>query len=352
MNKLESKLLLISFANEDNQETWTELSLLDEYQRLISSCVGPIHSRVKLISTKSDATNVCLTNTSRNLLVSLYRVDDSSNKLRFLKWKCDTIKEHTINCHFNHFYDSGLFLLYLINKFLTLNIQLHLDESRFKIERDFVDMTLKCLCDVLARDRSDPNSSFVVCRLDLNDLSYFRRLFRTCLASKFAVTNATTDLEIFLNMCLKAQLTSFQATTTTCNKEKVHFSRIIYLFNDDSLLFLNDSVLLDGVLVKQDTHWADCELQQLINANRDKEFRAILFGDTNSLSGDFEIIDGVEFNLELELDGESEFDPTRTVFFRVPKIIKICDFLIENYGINLVLCQKVLVFFIIVFFTI
>lgn len=317
----------INITDEDDEtnQLLTQ-QLLREYQSIILSCVGPVHGCLKLLHKSNDLNDLQMTSSSKNLFTVLYdlkhlKADTDSQKA---KWQFDLIKSVVTNGHFDHFYDAGLFACHLVNEFL-------IQESNYVSNKNFVDSTLKCLIQHLKTEiESNRTESLIVLKLDLNNIHFIRKLVSTCLNSKCLISqieNYCGANDLFVNMCLKAFLNSFQE-----RKSSEQFSEILYLFNEANSFHLTDSQLFDGILFETD-------LSQLHNQSRhqaDYPLKCVLFD--SSFSGDFDHLNSQDFQFEIN---SNELDNNRTVFLMLNKFIQVTDYLIEKFKVQVFLCQKV-----------
>ncbi len=123
---MNSKIIINIETNE-----WF-IQLLNEYQRILLSCIGPLNGCLKLVSKSNDYNDLKLTSCSFNLFSILYDLKNSANNEKE-KWQFDLIKSIVTNCHFEHYYDSGLFLCHLINEFLIL------ESGHYNCNKNFID---------------------------------------------------------------------------------------------------------------------------------------------------------------------------------------------------------------------
>lgn len=325
---MESKLV-ISFNNDTNEDE--EKELLQQYQSLICSSIGPINSKLKLISTKSDQTNVKVTNSSRHLLDILYRVDFNSIG-GLTSWKFDAIKKSVENAHFAHLFDAGLFLVHLVN-------QSSLIPHR---HRHFIDLVLKSLYLKLTQDKQHIESSHVLIKLDLTRLKFLQTLLKTTLCSNklfVDLFDSTADLTDFISRVLKLNLNSFNQSLE--NSEEFVFSRIIYIYVFDSGFNITDSLIYNGIFIKQERFYSDEELEEIVKRNAKNGFKCVLF-DTNYLSGDLESFSDTTLNYEIDLSHDFEdLNIDRTKFLTLKSLNEKFDRLIDKHKISLVLSQKV-----------
>lgn len=301
---MNSKIIINIETNE-----WF-IQLLNEYQRIILSCIGPVNGCLKLVSKSNDYNDLKLTSCSFNLFSILYDLKNSTNNEKE-KWQFDLIKTIVTNCHFEHYYDSGLFLCHLINEFLIL------ESGHYNCNKKFIDSILNELIEHLKTD------SLIRCKLDLNNIQFMRTFTSTCLKSKYIINQDDLN-ETFINLCLKAYIKSFQDNTDT-------FTNLIYLFNENNSFSLSDSQLFNGILFQtSDT------LQQHITSSNNK-LKCVLFD--SSFSGDFGQINEQDFQIEIN---SNQFQNNRNVFLMMNKFIELVDYLINTYKINVFLCQKVI----------
>lgn len=308
----------INFSKDYNNSVRLS-QLLNHYQQIIHSCVGPLNSKLKFISKSNDPANFIITNTSRNICESLYKITTSNeNESKILKWQFDLIKNVIQNGHFNQFYDSGLFLLHLVNQFL-------IDE--YQIDKNLVDSFLEKLINHLANDPLN----LIKVKLDLDDVSYLRNLLKTILDSKCLIQQLDETKKIkFIDLCLKLFINSF-------NESK--FDRILFLFNADFSYGLDESVCVNGILFKID-HLNE-NMRILIENKSCSKLKCVLF--ECSFSGDFEYFDSQSYKFEIESD---QLKMLKKSNINVDMYKKMFENLIENTKVDLILCQKVFNFII------
>lgn len=312
---MSSKISII-LTDENSESNRLFISLLKEYQSLIHSCIGPINGCLKLLSKSNDYNDLVATSSSKNLFAILYNLKDEDNQKE--KWQFDLIKSIVTNCHFDHYYDSGLFLCHLINEFLIL-------DNSYQFNKNFVDLSLKNLNDHLNKQNQ------ITVKLDLNNIQFLKKLIKTSLNSKSLINQIEPDEnEHFVNLCLKAFINSFQDDSSK------QFSDIIYLFNDNNSYDFKDSQLISGVLLQTDSSQLYSQLK-LSLAKSGEQFRCVLFD--SSFSGDFEHLNKQEFQIEIN---SNEMQTNRTVFLMLNKFINLVDYLIDKFKINVFLCQKVI----------
>jgi len=310
---MEKSSINIQFSNDYNNITNLK-QYLTNYQQIIHSCVGPLNSKLKFISKSNDSDNFTITNTSRNIFESLYKISKSNESdSKILKWLFDLIRNVIQNGHFNHFYDSGLFLLHLVNQFL-------IDE--YEIDKYLLDSFLENVSNHLTSD-----DNFIKIKLDLNNVSYLKNLIKTIFDSKCLIQQLDEPKKNkFIDSCLKLFINSFNETK---------FDRILYLFNSDFSYELDQSVCINGVLFKID-HLND-DIKLLIeNKSTSMQLKCILF--ECSLSGDFEYIDSQSYKFEIE---SNQLKTVKISNINVEMYKEMLNKLIENTKVDLILCQKV-----------
>jgi hypothetical protein len=312
---MEKSTINIHFSNDYNNSTNLR-QLLTQYQQIIHSCIGPLSSKLKFISNSNDPANFTITNTSRNIFESLYRITKSNESdSKILKWLFDLIKSVIQKGHFNQFYDSGLFLLHLVNQFL-------IDEH--EIDKNLLDSYLEKLLNHLTSD-----DNCIKVKLDLNNVSYLRNLLRTSFDSKCLIQQLDETKKIkFTDLCLKLFINSFNETK---------FDQILYLFNSDFSYELDESICINGVLFKID-HLNE-NMKLLIENKSKSKLKCILF--ECSLSGDFEYFDSQSYKFEIE---SNQLKTVKKSNINVEMYREMFDNLIEKTKVDFILCQKVLKF--------
>ena len=341
--------IYISF--NDNRSGVADLiaELLRQYQKVIASSIGSINGNFKFICGQVNTENLMITNTSRHLINCFYNIEhlkadneEALSKFGFVKWQFDMIKLVMQTVHFDHNYDAGLFTCHIINEFLIYfnkeNSSSELDDlfkkskPEFGFNKSITDYLFKSLIDnfINLKQRSS-KSSLVSVKLDLNNLNYVRKLIKTVLNSKCIIEQLDErSKENFLNLCLQAFIKSFRST-----EKKTYFASIIYLFSESMSLSLNETQRHDGVLFQLDKQQAEEEFnQKLLEKKTESKFKCILF-DTNAFSGDFELMENLEFSLKIESSSED------TRFAMVDSLIESCKILISKHNIDIFLCQKV-----------
>lgn len=308
---MNSKINII-LANKENNQNF--IDLLNEYQKIVHSCIGPISSSLKLVSKSNDFNDLILTSSSHNLFTVLYDLKNQNENLKE-KWQFDLIRTIITNSHLEHYYDSGLFLTHLVNEFLIQN-----NTHENELNKNLVDSILKNLTEHLII-----NDSTIRLNLDLNNINFLKNLISTCLKSKSLIDEQETE---FVNLCLKAFITSFQA------EHENKFAQIVYLFNDGYSYHLNDSCLFAGVLFPIDNSQIYNQFLSLDQSS--KKFKCALFD--SSFSGDFDQLNNQEFQIEIN---SSELTNNKISCLMLDKFIQLCDYLISKFQISLILCQKV-----------
>lgn len=280
--------------------------LIKNNQNLIISSIGPINSKFKLFQTSLNSDNLIATTTSKHLIEILYKIDnddiknDDSNILT--KWIFDLIHSTLIKSHFNLYFDSGLFAVYLINQTILLKIEKSL------VNKIFVD---------LIEHLASSESHLVKLRLNLDNLIHLKALLNSCLNAKKIIQIDQTDH--FLNLFLKLLIRSF-------NND--YFSRIMYIFNENMLFDLNDCQIYDGILVKTDQEEFD-SIQNL----------KCLILDSNCLSGDFEEFQNFDLKFQINL---SKHSAANERFLNLDYLIDRIKTIVEKLKIDAIFCQKVI----------
>jgi hypothetical protein len=356
--------IYINFNNSSDKNSELIAELLTQYQSVIYSSIGALNGQTKFIAGQLNTENLIVTNSACHLFKCLYksehfevhkRARDTAHELGFINWQFDTIRSVVQTAHFNHFYDSGLFLCHLINEFLIYFNKENPNAERetllgkpgleFKFNKHVTYFLFKSLIDDLTNSKRDTNqnsSSLVALKLNLNNLSFLRTLLSSILNSKCLVEQLDVKSNnSFVNLCLRAFIKSFHSNETNST---VHFSPIIYLFNEDMSLNLSNSELHDGVLLKMDKFQVEDEVilkSSLAMRKGCMRLKCVLF-DTNAFSGDFELMENVEFKLRIEAAAKSQRSNMK--FILVDNLKKMCDLIIDKFKIDVLLCQKVCFF--------
>ncbi len=266
-----------------------------------------------------------MTSSSKNLFNILYDLRHlKTNESQKEKWQFDLIKSVISNSHFDHFYDAGLFACHLVNEFLIL-------ENSYNFNKQFVDSSLKSIVDHL-HSQANQKESLIVVKIDLNNIQFIRKLISTCLNSKCLIKQIENDQgenDEFINLCLKAFISSFEGET------RQQFSEILYLFNENNSFHLSDSRLFNGILFETDTTNICNQLQNQANDLK-TSLKCVLLD--SSFSGDFDHLNNQEFQLEIN---SNELENNRTVFLMLEKLIQTADYFIDNFKVKVFLFQKV-----------
>ena len=326
-----SSNIFISFAETKDPNEILFQSLLNEFQLIIHSCVGPVKGSFKLLTRTNDLSSSVLSSSSKGISSILYNLNKSQSATRdmqaaglgFINWKFELIKALLNNCHFEHNYDSGLFLCHLINDFILRSESFYFDQLTNKT---VIDIVLKNLHSHLT-NQINCSDSLIAIKLNLENLNFLKKILTTLLYSKCLIQSElieTNSKDNFVNLCLKAFIKSFHGD---------HFSNILYLYNQNFCTHLNQSQLFDGVLFQTDSS----QLLNQINHRRVNPgvLKCVLF--ESSLSGDFELLSDSQFQIELN----SNVSRHKSVFLTLNKTIELFTYLIEQFQIQIILCQKV-----------
>lgn len=302
---MESSIRIIdNSANSDSNLILCEF--IKNNQNLIISSIGPINSKFKLFQSNLNSDNLLATTTSKHLIEILYRIDneklknDDSNILT--KWIFDLIHSTLIKSHCNLHFDSGLFAVYLINQAILLKSEKSL------VNKIFVD---------LIEHLVSSEALLVKSRLNLDNLKHLKALLSGCLYAKKIIEINQADQ--FLYSFLKLLIRSF-------NNE--YFSRILYIFNEDMLLNLNDCQIFDGILVKTEQEEFD-SIQNL---------RCLIL-NSNCLSGDFEEFQNFDLKFQINL---SKHKSNNERFLNLEYLIDRIKIIVEKLKIDAIFCQKVI----------
>lgn len=333
----------INFEDDKNNRDIL-LQILKHYQSIVHSSVGIVNGKLKQIS--NGESNLVLTNSSKNLMKILYRlnnltdnsqkINDSNKKYGLIKWQLELIKSTISSSHLDHFYDSGLFLCHLVNELLICYYGLTsgdpFNDSEFK--HIFIDNIMNNLLSHLIDSKSKENSLIKV-KLDLNNLNFLKKLLESILNSKCIIQMMENSLKSsFVNIILKGFVKSFRQIPTETNR---YFSNILYIFNENYSHGLDHSELIDGVLVKLQKYQVENELINSINNNK-FPIRCCLF-DSACFSGDFQAIDDLNLKFDISLN---EIQKNKSNMIMLDGLIRFLDDVITKYDLKAVLCQKVI----------
>lgn len=290
--------------------------VLKDFQTIIKSSIGP-YSKCKLIKINNK-----IGNSSKLLVENIYKTKDDNDD--YLKWLFNLIKE-TIESNILKNYNSNKLTCYLINEFIL-----------FKLYQNNKQNSLNYLTDIILNElirHLTSDDCLIKYKIDLNNLLFISNLVKTQLLNKQSIKYNTNNYDgncnLFINLLLKAFISSVD---DKLNK----FSSIYYLFDTQNDFNLNDSKLLNGLLIElQDTNNLP-SIKRVIDVLKSRQlpFKCVLF-DCN-LSGDFEFIDLNEFKFELECGSSNN---NRLIYLN--KLIDLCNYLIQKQ-VNFVFCQKVI----------
>lgn len=191
------------------------LSLLKEYQSIILSCVGP-NGRSKLLARSINNSAADFTSSSALITNVIYDINNilknfdndtrKAAKFGFIKWKFELIRSVIKNAHFDHHYDSGLWLLYLVNEFQIRAPSFQLNRLNNQVA---IDLLITVLYKHLDESRSN-EGSLISTGTDLS-VTFLRKIVGSTLQSKCIVQQMSAqEKDSFVNLCLKAFITSFQ----------------------------------------------------------------------------------------------------------------------------------------------
>lgn len=208
------KGIYITLAEDTTTHT-VLLSVLKEYQSIVLSCVGS-NGQAKLLARSIDNSSADLTSSSALITSVLYDINNilkffdndakKAAKFGFIKWKFELIKSVIKNAHFDYYYDSGLWLLYLVNEFQIRAPSFKLNRLNNQVT---IDLILSALCKHLDESRTD-EESLISTRTDLS-VAFLKKVVGTTLQSKCVIQQMSVqEKNTFVNLCLKAFVTSFQ----------------------------------------------------------------------------------------------------------------------------------------------
>ncbi|CAF0840593.1 unnamed protein product [Brachionus calyciflorus] len=304
---MESKILIID-NDEKSEASFILNETLKQYQEIILSCIGP-YSKLKFCGSKHDSTHLIITNTSKNLYENMYKIDSErltkNECLKLTKWKFELISSTIYKSHFNLFYDSGLFLTYLINQTILLGI-----------DKKFIN---KILLNLIEHLNQNDKNHFIKFKINLDNLNHLKNLIITSLQTKQSINlNCTNDTDTFLNLYLKLLIKSVNNDS---------FSRILYIFNDTEALDLDQSESIDGILIKSEN----------VDFEKVNNLKCVIL-DSNILSGDFEILDNIGLKFQIEA---SQLKSQSQQFLSLNFLIENIKILFDKFKINVLFCQKV-----------
>lgn len=347
-----NKISIYQVYNNENQNEYL-IEYFKQIQSVLSSSYGP-YSKLTLIS-KLNSSHYNLTNLSKFMLKCLYNVNTikfKSNQIEaeYVKWLFELISQ-TFQLYVDNNYDFGLQTMHILNQFYIFNLT-----TEHGVYQSLIDLCFDSLIEHLSikncesvsvqKDTLLGNCDEFVCKLllklNLNDLSHLRNMFKTIMEPKFVYQlncNKFESNETFLNTLLKAHLNSFNNVddvNDNLNVAKQYFSPINYLFySEDMTLDLNNSILFDGILISikhlNDINSIENSINQCIECNRG--FKCVLFDA--QLSADFEQFEGYSY----EINSDDKLIQRNVLLF-VDKLKKLCDLLIDKH-VNVFLCQKV-----------
>lgn len=213
-----SSKIFIDYTDNNLETNIVLIELLKEYQSIITSCIGP-NGSIKFISKEIDKASTDLTNSSRLISKVLFdfnritkKYDHLDTKITakygFIKWKFDFINSIINSAHLDNTYDSGLFLYHLTSSFLLHSESFSLTNFNNKTVLSYMLKNFhEHLCDTQA-------NALIAVKLNLSNINFLKKLLRTIMKSKYVVSHlADVNQEIFLDMCLKAFVSSFREDT-------------------------------------------------------------------------------------------------------------------------------------------
>ncbi len=319
--------IFISVTGTDTETDEMFLKLLKTYQSVIHSCIGPCGSS-KLLCRNINPNSADLTSSSTNIASILYNTRNiKSSRHGFVIWKLDLINATIKSGHLDHFYDAGLFLFHLINDILIHAPSFNLTNFT---DKNLLGSMLKSLHQHLS---ADSKNSLIVTKVNLTDAGFIRKFLYTILNSKCLIEQMDeAKKNSFVNLCLKGFIKSFKEVRGV--NTDTYFSPILFLYNYDFSSDLCDSQLLDGVLFQTEQNYQWHISSELTNTS----LRCVLFD--SSFSGDFTDISQSNRNYQLEIKTQ-EISGIKSAFLVVEKMIKLCEYLIQEHDVKVILCQKV-----------
>ena len=210
--------IFIDYTDKNQETNILLFELLKEYQLIITSCIGP-NGSLKFISKEIDKGSTDLSNSSRlisKVLFDFNRISkkydhlgtEAMAKYGFIKWKFEFINSIINSAHLDNFYDSGLFLYHLTSSFLLYSESFSLASLNNKTILSYM---LKKLYDHLSESEAN---SLIAIKLNLSNIDFLKNLLRTIMRSKHIFSQLDDNSQHkFLNMCLKAFISSFQENT-------------------------------------------------------------------------------------------------------------------------------------------
>jgi hypothetical protein len=331
---MSSTSIQFHFNQSSVNDTILLAEIIKQHRSILKTSVGPFLGKSKLLyNSNNPGARSVLTNSSKHLLEFFCDLKhlNESNSNDLLKWKLSLIASVMAKSHIEHYYDAGLFLFYMINEQLAVDAACIGDE--LNVSRCLLDYLLTSLCIHLKEETTGNGRierSNIALKLDLSNTRYLSCLLETCLSSKNVLDEQ--DKSMFIKLCLKAFINSFQIDSST-------FAGILYIFESNAQQNFSNSKLFDGVLFKQNQAELINDITRWSNLNSSKSiFKCVIFDA--SFSGDFQQLDEAQTKLKFEIDS-NEANKCRISLSIVKKSIEMCDHLIEKFKIDVFLCQKV-----------
>jgi hypothetical protein len=323
--------VFLNLNNKDDLNNKIFNELLKKYQSIIETSIGQFNSYFKLIHADQQQ-HVILTNSSGNLIQLLYNINhietSGNKKLGLLKWKLELINSVVKSLHCDHYYDSGLFLFNVINQSLL--------QTSFVGNKLLFDSIFQRLYDHISKDKSD----HITINVNLNDIKFLKTVLTSVMDNKLILKQYNQQKrDYFINLFLRACINSFNNNNNSDNSQ--YFSRIVYLFNQDSNSDISASQLFNGLLIKLSQQQTENELEFLkdlvyLKQNRSSLFRCLLF-DTNELSGD---LSNIKQSFEIIND---TMEVNRSTFLMLNQLYKALSCVIDKYKVDIIFCQKVII---------
>jgi hypothetical protein len=319
----------IAFIQTEGSNDYLKAYLSQIEQCILTSC-GP-NGKSKLLS-NSISNSFRITNQSKYIIEYIYNLTNikihikNQNAILYIKWLFDLILS-AYQRNATSFYDSGLFSCHLLNQLIIRSQNESSSHANYLNE---------CLRQLLSHLHALTATSQLFIKTDLVNIKFLYNLISTIFNSKNSIkssANANVDTSKFTNLCLTAFLNSFSETSLS-------FAHLYYLVDVDFNTNLDDSFLLNGILVKINsdsvfklTHATTCK----------KTLKCVMFG--TQLSADYELFDNADYEIEVDA---SAIGANQNTFILVNQLRKLCDVLLEK-SVDVVLCQKV-GFYLVLFF--
>ena len=344
----------VSFSERGDVACRHLTRLLRTHQSVISTCVGPVNSSLKLLTKRIDPTHLTITTSSSLLADSFYNKsqhsDDEDNQdqhhqqvtsrshTQFARSHLDIVSHLANACHFAKSYDAGLFLLHSVTACLVRQFSYAGDDDTCGDNLNA--RTVHYLFDGLCKHLSEARTASVVMRLDLNNLTFLRRLVDTslrskCLLDRVLSTDRTPTSQV-VDSLLKTFISSFNSTAVLETHQNKLFSSIVYAYECADEFSIQT---LPGVLFKIDND-ANAYLSEVLRARQQRQpLKCVLF--EASLSGDFASLEEqqVDYTYLIDVNDSSTYIGTNHLL--VDRMKRLLDCLVDVWHVDVILCQKV-----------